>query len=267
MGELTRTISKSLAGILESLELKNKELITLKDLESLALNNHVLTAPSLIASRLKQSGWLLPTSQRGVWEFVPASRAGVYSNNDPLREIKAFRLVNPDTNCYLCLQTAAWALGLSDRIPALKELAFSTLPKTHIPKGILTYRYEPVLDPVEARGTLALAPASIFVHIASRPEHIRSWESVIEWLPDIVYEMDVDSLITEIKDRTSSVKQRAGFLLQGMYPEAAEVIYSAWKPTSKIRFGPRTSSIRNDEKWMISDTILPFSVKELEKVK
>ena len=89
----------------------------------------------------------------------------------------------------------------------------------------------------------------------------------MEWLPDVVYESDKDKLLLELANRTDSVKQRTGYLLQGMYPEAAEAIMEITKPKSKVRFGSRGSSLRNDEKWKISDTTLPFSVKELEKVK
>ena len=96
---MARTISKSMTGILEELELESKTYVTLGDLEALAGKHNVLTEPALIASRLKKAGWLLPTAQRGVWEFAPASMAGPYSRNDPLKEIKAFQLINPDIKC------------------------------------------------------------------------------------------------------------------------------------------------------------------------
>ncbi len=60
---------------------------------------------------------------------------------------------------------------------------------------------------------------------------------------------------------------KTGYLLQGMYLEAATEIMNHIGSRSKIRFGPRKPAIRNDERWMISDTILPFSPKETECVK
>ena len=265
---MTRTISKSMAGILEDLELDNITYVTLEDLTELAKRHDVSTEPSLIASRLKKSGWLLPTSQRGVWEFASASMAGPYSKNDPLMDIKAFKLLNPDIECYVCLQTAAWVLGLADRVPAHKELAFSQIPRKQIPESVNAYKYSPTIPIRDVRGVSCLAPESIIVHIATKPDLVQSWESVMEWLPDVVYEAEIMNLLSEISDRNDSIKRRTGYLLQGMYPDASDAIYNSIpKPTSKIRFGARKQSIRNDEKWKVSDTSLPFSTKEMEKVK
>ena len=265
---MTRTISKSMAGILEDLELDNKSYVTLEELAELAKRHGVSTEPAMIASRLKQSGWLLSTAQRGVWEFASASMAGPYSKNDPLKDIKAFQLSNPKLKSYVCLQTAAWAMGLADRVPSHKELAFPQIPRKSIPDVITAYKYNPSINVREVRGVHCLAPESILVHIATKPDLIQSWESVMEWLPDVVYECDIENLLVEIAERTDSVKRRTGYLMQGMYPDAADAIYNSIpKPSSKIRFGARKQSIRNDEKWKIADTELPFSPKEMEKVK
>ena len=267
MNKMTRTISKSVADILEGLELDNKAYITLEEIAALAHKEGVLTDPSMIASRLKQTGWLLPTSQRGVWEFSPAARAGAFSQNDPLREIKAFQIANPDISCCLCLQTAAWALGLADRVPYKKELAFPEIPRRHIAKDIMTFRFKPTLEPKEVRGVPCLVPESIIVHLVVKPDQVKSWESVMEWLPDVVYESDAEKIMLELVGRPASVYQRTGYLLQMMYPAAADAIFEKTCPSSKIWFGPRQTVLRNDEKWKIADSILPFSPKELEKVK
>ena len=265
---MTRTISKSMSGLLEDLELDNKTYLTLDELSELAMRHGVRTDPKMIAARLRKSGWLLPTQQRGIWEFAPASMAGPYSKNDPLKEIKAFQLLNPELKSYLCLQTAAWAMGLADRVPEHKDLAFEQVPRKLMPEVISVYKYSPIIDIREARGVPCLAPESILVHIATKPDLIKSWESVMEWLPDVVYETEIANILMEIAGRTDSVKRRTGYLLQGMYPEAADAIYkNISKPVSKIRFGARRQAIRNDEKWKISDTSVPFSIKEVEKVK
>jgi len=123
-------------------------------------------------------------------------------------EIKAFKLLNPSIECYVCLQTAAWVLGLADRVPVHKELAFSQIPRKQIPESVNSYKYSPTIPIRDVRGVSCLAPESIIVHIATKPDL-----------------------------------------------------------TSKIRFGARKQSIRNDEKWKVADTSLPFSTKEMEKVK
>ena len=264
----TRTISKSMAEILEELELNQTQYITLEELAFLAKKHHVLTKPSIIASRLKSTGWFLPTGQRGVWEFASAAMAGPYSKNDPLKDVKAFLLHNTSLDCYVCLHTAAWALGLADRVPLHKELAFSQPPRKRVPAGIKVYQYHPVIELKRVRDVPCLAPESILVHIATKPDIVDSWESVMEWLPDVVYESKVEMILAEIDGRTDSVKRRTGYFLQGMYPDASNAILDViQKPVSKIRFGPRKRALRNDEKWKISDTVLPFSPNEMEKVK
>ncbi len=267
MTELTRTISKAMSGILEELELENETYITLDRLEELVNNLNIKTNASMVASRLKKSGWLLPTDQRGVWEFAPAAVAGAYSKNDPLREIKAFQLANSDIICFLCLQTAAWALGYADRVPSRKELAFEMIPRRRMSKEILVYKYLPSIPLKEARGVKILAPESILVHIATKPDLIKSWDGVMEWLPDVIYDIDLNMLLKELHIRPDSVKKRTGYLLQGMYPDASMLIHEKIIVKSKVRFGARTNSIRNDEYWGVVDTCLPFSPKELERVK
>ena len=265
---MTRTISKSMSSILEELELENKTYVTLEELSELAKRHGVLTESSVIAMRLKKSGWLLPTAQRGVWEFASASMAGAYSKNDPLRDIKAFQMSHPSENCYLCLQTAAWAMGLADRVPVRKELAFPQIPRKSIPEGIHSYRYVPNIQTREVRSVKCLAPESILVHVATKPDVITSWESAMEWLPEVVYDLRIEELMKELEGRTDSVKRRTGYLLQGMYPKASEEIYnSISKPASKIRFGARKQAIRNNETWMICDTVLPISPTEMERIK
>ena len=264
---MARTIPKSMAGILEDLELMRELYVNVSRIRELAQKYNIKTAPYIIASRLKEEGWLLPTSQRGVWEFVPASSAGVFSQNDPLGPVKAYRSANPDTECYLCLQSAAWALGLADRLPEHSQLAFPHIPRRGISEDIVTYVYQPSIGPVTAKGIPCLAPESIIVHIAARPAVIGAWESVLEWLPDVVYESKIDVLLEELRDRNDSVKKRTGYLLQGMYPSASEEIRKLITTDSKIRFGPRSGALRNDEKWNVSDTVLPVDPKKLERVR
>lgn len=267
MTKMTRVISKSMSPILEELELKAETYVTSKYIGELIHKYGIGTDVTMVAQRLKKAGWLLPTDQRGVWEYAPAAAAGAYSKNDPLRDIIAFDLANPDIKSFLCMQTAAWALGLADRIPTKKELAFDEIPRRHISENILTYKYSPKLETREIRGVRCLAPESIIVHLASKPEKVKNWESVTEWLPDVVFESEIINFLTELSDRTDSVKKRTGYLLQGMFPEAARAIRDTTIITSKIRFGARKPAIRNDEYWKVADTLLPFSPKELERVK
>ena len=73
--------------------------------------------------------------------------------------------------------------------------------------------------------------------------------------------------VEELAGRPASVRARAGYLLQGMRPDIADAIARLGAPTAKVRFGPRRSSIRNDERWKVADTVLPFDPKEMESVR
>lgn len=264
---MARKITNSMSEILQELELENETYVTTKRINELAEKYSIGSSPSLIAHRLKNAGWLIATPQHGVWEFAPAAYAGAYSKNDPLTGVKAYMIANPETQCYLCLQTAAWAHGIADRIPSRIEIAFPTLPPKHMSEGMISYRYVPAIDPVKRKGAFCLSPESILVHMTSKPSDVRSWESTLEWLPDLVYDINTEKLLHELAERPNSVKQRTGYLLQNMFPEAADEIENITETDSKVRFGPRRKALRNDEKWMISDTILPVSPKDMERVK
>lgn len=263
---MTRYIPQWLAPIVESLELNRPELVTMDELRAIADAVGIETPGYVIADRLRKLGWLLETPQRGVWEFAPAENAGPYSASDPLLPMKAFMLAHPGLDIAMTFQTAAWALGIADRVPARTELAFAQRPTVKIPDEISPSVFNSDIGTVEAKGVPCLQPESIVVHMAQRPCAVRSWQGALEWLPDITYEMDVELVLAELENRPSSVWARTGYLLSGMRPDIAERIGEGFDPRSKARFGPRASALRNDERWKVSDTLLPFDPREFEVV-
>ena len=92
---MARILSRGLAPVVERLELDRPEVVTLRDIEGICDEEGIGTEPRVVASRLKKAGWLLPTGQRGAWEFAPAELAGPYSACDPLLPVKAFAAANP----------------------------------------------------------------------------------------------------------------------------------------------------------------------------
>lgn len=261
---MTRYIPQWLSPVVEALELDRPELLTMAELASIAEETGVKAPGYTIADRLRRLGWLLETPQRGVWEFSPAESAGPYSAADPLLPVKAFILSHPRCECALTLQTAAWALGLADRVPARIEVAFGKRPTAKVPEGMAPSVFESRIGPVEAKGAPCLRPESIVVHMAQRPGDVRSWQGALEWLPDVAYEMGSEALLDELADRPRSVWSRTGYLISGMRPDLADMMAERFEPRSKVRFGPRVEAIRNDEGWKISDTVLPFDPRKLE---
>lgn len=263
---MTRYIPQWLSPVVEMLELERPELLTMDELTAIAEKTGVRTQGYVIADRLRRLGWLLETPQRGVWEFVPAENAGPYSAADPLLPVKAFILSHPDCRYALTMQSAAWALGLADRVPARIEVSFERRPAVKVPQEIFPTIFESSIGTIESKGVLCFRPESIVVHMAQKPSIVRSWRGVLEWLPDVVYEMMSVQLLDELAGRPQSVWSRTGYLVSGMRPDLADKILRGIKTNSKTRFGPRKSAIRNDERWKVSDTLLPFDPRELESV-
>ena len=262
---MTRNIPTRMAPVLERLELERPKLVTISDLASILEEAGIKSPAKVVAARLRDKGWLLETGQRGVWEFVPAEVAGPYSSFDPLLPLASMKAAHPEDECALAMQTAAWALGLADRVPERIEVAFADgIPAWKVPDGVRALAFRSNLPLATAKDAPCLSPEAIVVHMASKPASVRSWSSTLEWLPDVAYEMGIDRTIGELEGRPSSVAARTGYLLQGMRLDIAEAVRKAYPPSAKNRFGPRGTAMRNDERWKISDTLLPFDPAELE---
>lgn len=261
---MARTIPRGLSSVLEELELERPQIVTTSQLAELCEREGVKTPAKVVAARLRERGWLLATPQRGAWEFAPAELAGAYTSADPLLPLKAHAAAHPKERFALAAQTAAWALGLADRVPAVLDAAFERMPAS-VPEGVRATTYRPSIPTRTAKGVPALAPESIVVHMAQRPSAVRSWAGAAEWLPDVAYELNPGSVLEELAGRPRSVAVRTGYLLQGMRPDVAAVVMGAWPPRSRVRFGTGPA-VRNDERWQVSDATLPFDPREMERV-
>lgn len=259
---MARTLSKRLAPVVERLELNRPEVVTLRDIEGICDEEGIGTEPRVVASRLKKAGWLLPTGQRGAWEFAPAELAGPYSACDPLLPVKAFAAANPKAEPLLRGQTAAWAMGLADRVPATVEVAIGMGAHTAVPECISACSYRTTLPPRRAKGALSLSPEAVVVQMAERPSSVRSWASAAEWLPDVMAEMSADAALTELEGKSAATAQRTGYLLQGVRPDIADAIFEARKPRFVARFG-QGSTIRSNVRWMVADADLPWDPEKL----
>jgi predicted transcriptional regulator of viral defense system len=257
-----------MARVLERLELDRAQLVTTATLAAMLVEAGIKTPARVVAARLREHGWLLPTDQRGVWEFAAADLAGPYSQGDPLVSVKSFRARRPETSCALTFQTAAWAHGLADRVPARLEVAVPAgAVARHLPRSLDGSVFVPVLPTTTVREVPVLAAESVLVHMAAKPSAVRSWASASEWLPDLAAELDGDLLVAELSERPPTVIARAGYLLQGLRPDLALRLRQAPLPAGKTWFGPRGKLLRHDARWQIADTLLPFDPRDLEDVR
>ncbi len=254
---MARTITRGLAPVVERLELDRPQLVTLRDIERICAEEGVASEPRLVASRLKRGGWLLPAGKRGVWEFAPAELAGPYSSYDPLLPVKAVAAADAGARPLLRGQTAAWAMGLADRVPSTVEVVFPAAPRRALPEGVSACTYKTRLPPGQAKGALSLAPEAVLVQMAERPSSVRSWASAAEWLPDVMAEMDVAATLEELGGRAAAAVQRAGYLLQGERPDIADAVFEERAPRGVARFG-QGPSLRSDARWMVLDAQLPW---------
>jgi hypothetical protein len=261
---MTRTISSSLAPVLEQLELRAEDLVTTEQLDELVQAAGIGTSTRLVAARLRERGWLLNTGERGVWEFAPAAVAGPYSRGGPTRLFRSF-LAHSNVVGGLTFQAAAWALNAADRAPARPEIALANrgdLRRT--PKGLDASVFDPYLPYAIAKGAPTLQPASILVHMAQWPNRVRSWVSAQEWLPEIAAEANTADVLTELHGRAATVSARTGYLLQGLRPDIAADIP---QPCTTTWFGRRRPlKRRRDNHWKVADTLLPFNPRDLRPV-
>src|ERR1700689_2832648 len=93
-----------------------------KQLAVLAEQAGLRTPAKVIAARLRATGWLLPTAQRGVYEFAPGSHAGAYGHGDPFIDLRAAMLAE-HYPVAVALQSALWLHGIAERAPDRHELA------------------------------------------------------------------------------------------------------------------------------------------------
>lgn len=261
---MARAITKGLAPVVERLELDRPEVVTLRDIERICSEEGVATAPRMVASRLKNAGWLLPTGIRGAWEFAPAELAGPYSSYDPLLPVKAIAAASDSARPMLRGQTAAWAMGLADRVPSTVEVAFRPGAHGVLPNGVSACAYQTNLPLKRAKGAYSLAPEAVLVQMAERPSSVRSWASAAEWLPDVMAEMGEEDTLRELQGRTAATAQRVGYLLQGARPDIAAAVFAAKEPKGVARFG-KGPTLRSCAKWMVADAELPWDPQQLKE--
>lgn len=259
---MARSLSKGLAPVVERLELDRPQIVTLRDIEKICVEEGVGTEPRVVASRLKKAGWLLPAGKRGAWEFAPAELAGPYSSCDPLLPVKVLVATSCDVLPILRGQTAAWALGLADRVPATVEVVIRGNTSATLSDGVCACAYRTNLDPVHAKGVLSLAPEAIVIQMVERPSSVRSWDSASEWLPDVMAEMNEGDMLKELEGKFTATAQRTGYLLQGVRPDLAEKIRENVRVNSVARFGQGKPK-RYSARWKVVDSELSWNPEEM----
>ncbi len=254
---MTRTISRSLAPVVEALELDQPVVVTTEQLRGMVEDAGVDTPAHVVVQRLAERGWLLPTGVRGAWEFIPGSHAGAFSRGDPFLTLRAQLAVTPDLPVRVALGSALWTLGIADRPPSPHEVSIPS--REHVPaalpRSFRVVRFEPALAASSVNGLPVDRPATVLVHLAAAPNAVQSWGEVLDLLPDLIGLVDPDELSQETAGRAHATRVRLAYLLDGVEPALLE--YLAVVPGPKVWFGPRRRLKRHDARWNIADTLLP----------
>ncbi len=224
-----------------------------------------MRTPTRVAiQRLAERGWLLPTGIRGVWEFAPGARAGPFSDGDPFLPVRAVLAAGPDVPAdarpCVTLGSALWQHDLADRAPDVPEVAVPETGMVSIPLRRLcrVVRFSARVEPVQLRGGLLVhAPATILVHLAHRPRHVRSWASVLENLARLLAASDEAQIHAELEGRPHATRVRLAYLLSGVAPALAGRLGAT--PRGKVWFGPRGLLRRHDAQLQVADTVLPVA--------
>ncbi len=261
-----RTLSRGLAQLVADLELRQPTLVTVEELAALAEDARLKTPPKVLAARLRAAGWLLPTAQRGVYEFAPGAHAGPYGHGDPFIDLRAAFVVG-NRSAVLALQSAVWLHGLADRAPNRHEVTVpvGTNPSEAIKRRLRVVRFVHRLEPVDIERLPVHRPATILVHLATKPGNVHGWTTFAEALGDLAVRSPLAELERELARRPSTVRPRLAYLLSGVAPGIADQLQPT-TPDAVTWFGSRRVSQRFDKRFNVADSLLPFDPRTLSDV-
>ncbi len=265
MAKTPRSVPRSIAPVLEALELDQPMLVTLSRLQELVDETGSPASAAHTARTLRERGWLLPLRTPGVWEFAPGARAGAWGGGDPFVELRA-RLATRPIETAIAAESAAWLHGLSTRAPEPHVLALqvgANLPKSL--DGFRVVRWTAVDPIVDADGLPLWSVTTLVAFMGARPEKYRDWPNVSEWLSDGAARVSGVSLRAELAGQPRSSWARTSYLLfRGGHDEAADELLS-FAPQGKgpFHFGPRDKPSKYIAEFEVIDHVFPtwWSIK------
>lgn len=221
-----RTIPQGLAPLLELLELEQPRVVTATQLAKWAEDTAVTWPPDLLIRRLRERGWLLDLTTKGVWEFAPASRAGAFGSGDPLIELRATLARDPSASYVVAAESAVYLLGLASRRPDPDVIgAPEGVRQPKALKALRIVRWRPASNPVTRDGLPTWGPSTLLAFMGTRPSGYRDWMNVGEWLGQAASQVATPELVLELQRRPRSAWARTAYLLDtGGQSEAARTL-------------------------------------------
>lgn len=253
----TRSITPTLAPVLELLELERPRLVSTEDIAAIAEQAGVDWSPRLIVRRLRERGWLLDVGAKGVWEFAPAARAGAFGAGDRLAAIRAVLHREPEADFVVAEESAAFLLGYSSRPPSREVVAAA--PDESVPpvlrKGRVV-RWRSQLPPKRVDDLPVWSVETLLAAMSTRPSGYCDWSNVGEWLEAAARDTDLDKLKTELGSHSRASWARAAYLiwLGGRAQEADELLTAAPSGRGPFYLGDRDKAGRYERKFEVIDT-------------
>ena len=255
-----RSVPKSLAAVVEELELRRPTLVTKEFLGEILSEHRIGLNPSDVAHRLQKHGWLLSLRTKDAWEFAPAARAGRIGSGDPLIELRATLHHRPDLPTAVAYESAAWLHNLVRRPPEREVIAIK--PGVRPTPALKVFRITRMwgqLPLIEENGLPVWGVETLIVLMGERPMAFRAWPTVMEWLPDAVSRVDKALLFNELQGRKLPTWARVGYLFElGGGEEVGESIQPKVMTSRRGPFylGRRIASGKYNKRWDVIDSIL-----------
>lgn len=256
----TRSIPRSLAKIVEILELRQPKLVTKGLLAEIVAKEKLDLPVDEVAHRLQKEGWLLSLRRRGTWEFAPAARAGPLDSGDPFIELRAVLTHRPNYQVAVAYESAAWLHSLANRPPQRHVIAVPPdLEPLKTLKAFRITRNWGQLDREWREGLPLWTVETLLVLMAVRPTAYNDWPNVSEWLTDAVSSIDDRLVFKELEGRNMHTWVRMGYLLEyaGRLDLGEEIHLKVSHLQSRpIYFGPRKRPSVFNSRWDVVDSIL-----------
>jgi hypothetical protein len=261
---VARAISRSVADVVEQLELDGDLLITPDRLATAmrhAGHEGAEADVRRLAYELQREGWLGRLRTRHAWEFLPGARGGAYSSGDRFIEFRAQRAVDPTWRGVLAMESAASVLGLAQRFPEQEVVA---LPAGQpFPKALVgAWRYVRIELPEAGLTTINELPSwnleGLIVGIAARPSAYKDVAGLGQWLPQVGANVNVHTVINLLANMPRATAQRAAYLLGSSGNHDARAAIAATYPTTQtVWLGPRIAGEGVfDAETNVNDTLL-----------
>ncbi|MFV2045647.1 MAG: type IV toxin-antitoxin system AbiEi family antitoxin [Anaerolineales bacterium] len=255
-----RTISDTLAPIVEHLELKGDRIVLLNDLRNLRPGIPDATVRWTV-HELVERGWLEPLAVKGAYEFIPGSAAGAYQSGDPWLNLKAALRLQPKLKAHVGLASAAWIHGYRERVPARHTIVAARVPKPPPSLSsvyiIIKTNQGKVFGAEQKRGLPVATIERIFVEVAWRPDLVEI-RSDIEWLWRLGADLDAHAIPAYLgRLSIKSVWARAGYLAELIRQAELANLIEELMPKSKGPFylGNATRADRYVSRWKLYDNL------------